>query len=843
MSVDPASQGAAKSDMQPRAQQQASQTLPDSDKTTPSLATDGSSHQTSPLGDMTNSHGNHAGSDVIIVDEDIEIIGERMADEVQVVGEKRHDPPVSVEEDGPPPDKMRRSSELRSVGEVETATANYAGSNAPSSFSMGHHSGMILTSHSSLPSGASPLAPLGAADSVPSDRNPNHPHRISEIWKHFTDTHNSYGEERSRCNMCQGMFVPHLDNVSSHYYRCVTHRGGFEKDEARRLICEWIILHDVPVETVCSNEFGALISLIGTRHLQPPDVPTLKVNMRTMYHKALQAVIVHLRQVKSTVHFSFDTWAGHEGEHHYIGVFAHFINDTWQYKEVLIQLIRCSSFSSVELLASRMDKVFASLGITSTRGPGTTQFKSSNKAIASLLVTESEEENPDAMSTEEIVPCSVHVAIEAAKAFTRVNCDLTDDGVDRIFCEQNRDLEDTSRDMQVAKPLAADEMDELLNEEEDDPMFTAPKHTIRLGVMTGTLEEGETTAPYASPLLHLHDLAIYIGESTWRTLQFDTIRIEKGQMSGDSLPAYTTLTSWKSIDALISRALELRESIIAFCEVQQSKHPECPVITDRDLETLRCLKSAFTIFYRLISVLAPTEARVHLILPVFHAAVKDLMQLEAECELEDRPAFTAAIEELMEYVKLFLHNNWVCAAWALNPPVRGDNLKKTFDVFMSDDFSRFELDLNGREEEVIHWIKGRMDKHNAKVFDRMPDMKAAYLAGDLAANPSWLGNPELQWSTYNSPDMSSWQLPNESILGYWRRQSERRDLHVLGLVAKDVLGLATSVSGVDRLGSTFNTLSAKGNVSLTYSVAAEQSCLKAWLQQKIVPPLEKAHSA
>lgn len=47
--------------------------------------------------------------------------------------------------------------------------------------------------------------------------------------------------------------------------------------------------------------------------------------------------------------------------------------------------------------------------------------------------------------------------------------------------------------MQVAKPLAADEMDELLIEEEDDPMSMGTKHTIRLGVMTGTLEEGETT--------------------------------------------------------------------------------------------------------------------------------------------------------------------------------------------------------------------------------------------------------------------------------------------------------------------------------------------------------------
>jgi hypothetical protein len=325
-------------------------------------------------------------------------------------------------------------------------------------------------------------------------------------------------------------------------------------------------------------------------------------------------------------------------------------------------------------------------------------------------------------------------------------------------------------------------------------------------------------------------------------LEFDTIRIEKGQMAGDPLPAYTTLTSWKSIDALISRALELEESIIAFCEGQQAKHPECPVINDRDFETLSCLKSAFTIFYRLISVLSPAEARVHLVLPVFHAAVKDLMQLEAECEPEDRPAFTAAIEELMEYVKLFLHNNWICAAWALNPPVRGDNLKKTFNVFMSDEFSRFELDLNGREEEVVHWIKGRMDKHNAKMFDRMPEIKERYLSGELAADPAWLGNPERQWETYNSPDMSSWQLPNESILGYWRRQSERRDLHVLGLVAKDVLGLATSVSGVERLGSTFNTLTAKGNVSLTYSVAAEQSCLKAWFQENMVPPLEKAHT-
>lgn len=353
------------------------------------------------------------------------------------------------------------------------------------------------------------------------------------------------------------------------------------------------------------------------------------------------------------------------------------------------------------------------------------------------------------------------------------------------------------------------------------------------------LKEFRLQAPYASPLLHLHDLAIYIGESTWRTLEFDTIRIEKGQMDRDPLPAYTTLTSWKSIDTLISRALELDKSIIAFCEGQQAKHPECPVITDRDLETLKCLKSAFTIFYRLISVLSPAEARVHLVIPVFHAALKELMQLEADCDPEDRPAFTAAIEELMEYVKLFLQNNWVCAAWALNPPVRGDNLKKTFDVFMSEDFSRFELDLNGREEEVVHWIKGRMNKHNAKLFSQMPEMEERYLSGELAANPEWLGNPERQWEKYNTPDTSSWQLSNESVLGYWRRQSERRDLHVLALVAKDVLGLATSVSGVDRLGSTFNTLTAKGNVSLTYSVAAEQSCLKAWLRENMVPPLEK----
>ncbi|KAJ9100106.1 hypothetical protein QFC19_005786 [Naganishia cerealis] len=417
---------------------------------------------------------------------------------------------------------------------------------------------------------------------------------------------------------------------------------------------------------------------------------------------------------------------------------------------------------------------------------------------------------------------------------------LTDDEIDRIFAEENRDMEASRGDVQVAKPLADDEMEELQsNEEEDDLMLS--QSATSLGKMTGTLKENELMN--STPLGRLNNLAVYIGESTWRTLEFDTIRMEKAQMAKDPLPRPTSLTSWKSIDTLISAALDLKESILAFCQVRQVKHPECPVVTGEDLEALRTFKSAFNVFYRLMNVFSSTEARVHLVIPVFHAAITELMQLESQCQLTDRPAFTTAIDKLMESVKIFLRNNWVCAAWALNPPVRGDNLRKTFGVFSADEFSRFELDLQHREEEVVQWIKRRMEKHNEALFERMPEVKTAYQAGTLSADPQWLGNPERQWSTYNRPDHSSWQLPNESILRYWRRQAERRDLHVLASVAKDILGLATSVSGVDHLVSTFNNLTSKGNASLSVSVAAEQSCLKAWLRQGVVPPLEKAQTS
>lgn len=119
MSVDEASQGGAKSGKQSQGQQPASQAFTTSDKTTPSLASDATSHRTSPMGDTSNNMRNDGGPDIIVVDDDVEFLDETIVDEIQVVGEKRHDPPVPVNEDGPPPDKVRRSSELRSIGEVD----------------------------------------------------------------------------------------------------------------------------------------------------------------------------------------------------------------------------------------------------------------------------------------------------------------------------------------------------------------------------------------------------------------------------------------------------------------------------------------------------------------------------------------------------------------------------------------------------------------------------------------------------------------------------------------------------------------------------------------------------
>ncbi|KAJ9092916.1 hypothetical protein QFC21_006628 [Naganishia friedmannii] len=208
----------------------------------------------------------------------------------------------------------------------------------------------------------------------------------------------------------------------------------------------------------------------------------------------------------------------------------------------------------------------------------------------------------------------------------------------------------------------------------------------------------------------------------------------------------------------------------------------------------------------------------------------------------------AAIDQMIPYMWDFLNNNWLCLAFTLNPRVRERGLRDLFEDYAAE-YEKYG-GLKDRAEEVLKFMEGKMTPITSRHAGPHPsgnanppplshgptdDLDSVYTAYPVAASePPRV--PTLVWGIYNTGDSFLMANAGEGVLHYWERQSRRPELAALAALARDILGLSSSSSSVERLFSSAGLMLDRRRSSLAPDTLAEQSSLKLWIEQGFSMP-------
>jgi hypothetical protein len=193
---------------------------------------------------------------------------------------------------------------------------------------------------------------------------------------------------------------------------------------------------------------------------------------------------------------------------------------------------------------------------------------------------------------------------------------------------------------------------------------------------------------------------------------------------------------------------------------------------------------------------------------------------------------------MQKYVKTFVVNKWVTAAFALDPNVREIGLEKLLT-------EAYEGAMY--LETTLAFINQRLEYHQERLGDRAPVdqdevkwVKERGRVNKFASNRFSIGQQEPEhdtkdpWAYYNSGTPRFATLPNEPVLSYWLRMSREPELLPLALAAQDILGLASSSASVERVFSQSGYVLGKKRGSLSARMLAKQTSLRVWEQQGIL---------
>lgn len=206
---------------------------------------------------------------------------------------------------------------------------------------------------------------------------------------------------------------------------------------------------------------------------------------------------------------------------------------------------------------------------------------------------------------------------------------------------------------------------------------------------------------------------------------------------------------------------------------------------------------------------------------------------------ERQSSYQAAVGKLEKYLYKLLQNDWVCAAFALDPINRGAGLRTLFDTYST----LFEDgNLQYRYDHVVSWIQSRAETHKKAapvptsgskeaVTSTNPRRKNAFASRNSAQQTPLSGNEMDLWNVYNDDSGTFEAEGQESVLEYWRRQCKNTLLEPLAQVARDLMGLAASTTSVERLFSQSGFVFGRGRGSLSTRLLVKKTSLKIWRAQ------------
>jgi hypothetical protein len=286
----------------------------------------------------------------------------------------------------------------------------------------------------------------------------------------------------------------------------------------------------------------------------------------------------------------------------------------------------------------------------------------------------------------------------------------------------------------------------------------------------------------------------------------------------------------------------LKPTVLAFTAEYASS--QIPRFTPEVFNALELLLPALQVFLNLTQEYSKAEVNIHKSIKHTHLAIEKLQALKPKAAPARRASFEKAIMKLQKYINPMLQNNWICAAFALNPAIKEQGLANLFSTY----------GLPGRTQEVVDFIRKRMQAYQEEEAHEQEEEVIALREKEDSPEPFAAScSQQSQSSTRDDPSVDAWGEFNsrfatakyiiarlgENILQHWKRQSDTNiRLRPLARVARDILGLASSSTSVERLFSQSGKTLGLCRARLSAEMLLKQTTLKVWARQQKVLTLQ-----
>ncbi|KAJ9120590.1 hypothetical protein QFC22_002519 [Naganishia vaughanmartiniae] len=259
-----------------------------------------------------------------------------------------------------------------------------------------------------------------------------------------------------------------------------------------------------------------------------------------------------------------------------------------------------------------------------------------------------------------------------------------------------------------------------------------------------------------------------------------------------------------------------RESALTVADSTQAD-----TFTKDTFRALEAIQPALRSFTTLTARYSTIESIANRILLDLHLAIQNLSQMQ-----------------LRKYLDRMMQNDWICAAFALDANVKEAGIKKMFELYR----------IGDRTPEVVRFIRNRISSHHddARSSDskmqeptpreRSPNPFATCTTHVVDSNCE--KSVQDSWDEYNSTfstekDLN--QYHNESVLQFWKRQDRtNHKLRPLAKIARDVLGVASSSTSVERLFSQSGNVLGHKRGALSAGMLVQQTALRVWTDEGIL---------
>ncbi|GBC28973.2 zinc finger BED domain-containing protein 1-like [Rhizophagus irregularis DAOM 181602=DAOM 197198] len=255
----------------------------------------------------------------------------------------------------------------------------------------------------------------------------------ADVWEFFQKIQDeeSWLITNYKCILCAKLYSP--GNPTSTLRRHLTkkHPSHYKKPETRQTTLRFkpyspskskpitdslvdFVATDLQPFTIVENpEFKLLINKLNPHYILPCR-QTLKEKFIENYKMRKNVLINEVSQINSKISLTTDIWTSEISKDCYLGVTMHYINNNWELKNLLLDLIPVNGSHTAGLITSKLLQILEEFSISNNILALTTDNGSNMIACGNQLATELDQEFNNMAFTH--YRCAAHIINLAVKA-------------------------------------------------------------------------------------------------------------------------------------------------------------------------------------------------------------------------------------------------------------------------------------------------------------------------------------------------------------------------------------------------------------------------------------------